>query len=52
MKDVENEKLRDGIRKILKIYSNGKKYMKIIKNWVIMKGSDEERDKEGKVIGI
>jgi hypothetical protein len=26
--------------------------MKIIKNWVIMKGSDEERDKEGKVIGI
>ncbi|KAF2893703.1 hypothetical protein ILUMI_12476 [Ignelater luminosus] len=52
IKSLEKCKLRDGIRHILAISRHGNQYMQSSEPWVLIKGTEEEKERAGTVIGL
>ena len=50
--NLEKIKLRDGIRNILSISKLGNQYMQANKPWVLIKGSPEDKQRAGTVVGL
>lgn len=49
---LEKARLRDGIRHILSISRHGNQYMQSQQPWVLLKGTDDEKERAGTIIGI
>ncbi|XP_018329162.1 methionine--tRNA ligase, cytoplasmic [Agrilus planipennis] len=49
---LENGKLRDGIRHILSISRYGNQYMQSMQPWVLVKGTSEDKERAGTVVGV
>ncbi|KAF5301126.1 hypothetical protein FQR65_LT08956 [Abscondita terminalis] len=52
VKALEKSKLRDGIRHILAISRHGNQYMQASEPWVLVKGTDQERERAKTVVGL
>uniref|UniRef100_U5EXD0 Methionine--tRNA ligase, cytoplasmic n=1 Tax=Corethrella appendiculata TaxID=1370023 RepID=U5EXD0_9DIPT len=49
---MEKSRFRDGIRHLLSISRYGNQYMQQEEPWVLVKGSDEQKDRAGTIIGL
>ncbi|GJQ65974.1 hypothetical protein Trydic_g4068 [Trypoxylus dichotomus] len=49
---LEKAKLRDGIRYILAISRHGNQYVQSAQPWVLVKGTDEQKERAATIIGI
>lgn len=49
---LEKTKYRDGIRHLLSISRHGNQYMQSQQPWVLLKGTDEEKDRAATIIGL
>jgi len=50
--NLEQIRIRDGIRNMLAISTLGNQYMQANKPWVLVKGSDQDRERAGTVLAI
>lgn len=50
--NLENIKLRDGLKFILNISRHGNQYIQANKPWVLVKGNQQEKERAGTVIGL
>ncbi|XP_036346165.1 methionine--tRNA ligase, cytoplasmic-like [Rhagoletis pomonella] len=49
---LEKAKLRDGIRHMLSISRQGNGYMQAQQPWVLLKGTDEQKERAATIIGV
>ncbi|KRT86901.1 hypothetical protein AMK59_611, partial [Oryctes borbonicus] len=49
---LEKAKLRDGIRFILAISRHGNQYIQSTQPWLLVKGTDEQKERAATIIGI
>ncbi|KAK7794459.1 hypothetical protein R5R35_003822 [Gryllus longicercus] len=49
---LERARLRDGIRHILSVSRHGNQFMQAQQPWVLMKGTDQERQQAGSIVSL
>ncbi|XP_075225547.1 methionyl-tRNA synthetase 1 isoform X2 [Lycorma delicatula] len=52
MNSLDRGKLRDGIRHILSVSRHGNQYMQSTKPWFLVKGSQEDKERAGTIVGL